>query len=382
MDQRKDAPEFDLSARASDADDALQADLSMSTPLLDTPVEAKEEVAKPKSTKKNLDAQLFNALVSPVAPVGLTGKPAIEETVKESTEEKTVTAEPVVEDDVVSMKMIQPAVPAAIDDWEPLPPLLRMAQDEVQEEISTGFQSVSKIEAPEFEIHPKQSAEPIRMTWDPAAVDAVDVLAPTEIEPPEAPSAFMAPPVVMRKKERELAPEPDSSAIVKAPEQPTGPTGSWWTIPLMCVGIATLACAVLVPAADENRRSVHELAKIERDVTYFEQQSDVNKQFLEHVSTDPTLAERLALRQLRLTRVASRVVQMPRRDDPFSMSPYALVTIDPPTPMPAYRPLAGFISTYFLDTKGQIYLVGLGVLLTAAGVILGGGAGKPMPNVE
>lgn len=151
-------------------------------------------------------------------------------------------------------------------------------------------------------------------------------------------------------------------------------TGAWWTLPLMCLGLAIVACAVLVPAADENRRDAHELARIGRDVAHFEKQSEVNKQFLEHVSTDPTLAERLAMRQLRLTRADSRIVRSPVANDPFAMSPYALVSIDPPKPMPEYRPIGGFLSRYFLDPQGQIYLTGMGILMTAAGVILGGGA--------
>jgi hypothetical protein len=169
--------------------------------------------------------------------------------------------------------------------------------------------------------------------------------------------------------------EPDNHFATAQPA--SARTGAWWTIPLMCAGIAIVACAVLVPAADDNRRAVHELARIERDVAYFERQSEVNKQFLEHVSTDPTLAERLALRQLRLTRAASAVVPLSRQADPFGMSPYALVTIDPPPAIADYRPVGGFLSKYFLNARTQVYLAGLGLLLTAAGVILGGGSRQP-----
>ncbi len=210
------------------------------------------------------------------------------------------------------------------------------------------------------------SAAPVHLT-KPSISPPSSPPAPAE-EPPEP----ISDPVEI---EAELRQQPILVVEYGATEAlPRERTGAWWTLPLMCAGLAIVACAVLVPAADENRRDGHELARIERDVAHFEKQSAVNKQFLEHVSTDPTLAERLAMRQLRLTRADSRIVRSPKADDPFSMSPYALVSIDPPKPMPEYRPVGGFLSRYFLDPQGQIYLTGLGILLTAAGVILGGGA--------
>jgi len=44
--------------------------------------------------------------------------------------------------------------------------------------------------------------------------------------------------------------------------------------------------------------------------------------------------------------------------------------------MPAYRPISGFLSRWFLDPKWQTYAVGIGLLMTAAGVVFGGGGEK------
>ncbi|HEY0010163.1 MAG TPA: hypothetical protein VGB55_15670 [Tepidisphaeraceae bacterium] len=151
-----------------------------------------------------------------------------------------------------------------------------------------------------------------------------------------------------------------------------GSTGAWWTLPTLFVGLSVVACAVLVPAADENRQALHELAKIEQEVAYFQKQSEVNKQFLEHVANDPALAERLAMRQLRMTRSESRMIHLPQRKDGFAMSPFALVHVDPPAPLPEYRSVGGLLGRWFNDTRRQIYFAGAGLLIAAAGVILGG----------
>ncbi len=356
MDERKDAPAFDLSASVSEDEDALlvePADLIApaqkssekkkpeENPQLNPPVKPVSAIVSPNPT---LDAQMFNALVSPAAPPRLT-----ESFVSDSNRDPDVKQREVAglgDADSAAVPATQVEAPSPGRVWDPaaiedesldvMPPVV---SDHVVVETTP---SQTTLDEDDFPV-----AEPFFATH---------VTQDQESHPIETHVNFaLATPVV------------ESSV-------PAGRTGAWWTLPLMCVGIAMTACAVLVPATDENRQAMHELAKIERDVDYFERQSDVNKQFLEHVSTDPTLAERLALRQLRLTRVASKIVPMPKTDDAFGMSPYALVSIDPPVPMPAYRPLGGFISTYFLDSKGQIYLAGLGILLTAAGVILGGGA--------
>ncbi|MGN6625005.1 MAG: hypothetical protein ACTHLN_00170 [Tepidisphaeraceae bacterium] len=165
----------------------------------------------------------------------------------------------------------------------------------------------------------------------------------------------------------------DTSAPTMIAEPPRGPTGAWWTLPLMFAGIAIVACAVLVPATDENRRAMYELAKIDRDVAYFQKQSDVNKDFLRRVSNDPTLAERLALRQLHMTLADTHLVKIPTKAEPFNRSPFALVSVEPPPALEPYRPVAGVLGEWFLDVRRQIYLAGIGLLMAAAGVIFGGG---------
>jgi len=170
-------------------------------------------------------------------------------------------------------------------------------------------------------------------------------------------------------------PAPTPSAISDVTERVVASSGAWWTLPTMCVGLCLIAASILVPAADENRRAAHELAKIDNDVAHFQKQSEVNKAFLDLVSSDPTLAERLAIRQLRLTRADARIapLQASHPSDAWDRSPGALVHVPRPAPLADYVPMGGFLARWFLDAQRQFYLTGLGILLTAAGVIFGGG---------
>jgi cell division protein FtsL len=451
-DSRTDAPKFDLTAQPSEDEDVLQAepaDLSSS----EAPAQKKKPDVKPTPPNPELDARLFNALVSPVAPVHMTERSAsaphpapLNSSLPEPVADEPAPPEATQVDptppaaaplEIVDpandafvdgpMLMVQPieeGPPPTVHDWEPLPPLLRIVAGRIESDPDRTEDDPPASGVTEFQQGTDSGSdrgpEVLAKTWDPAAVEdrpelemtpSAGALREVSVENPRLEAEALAPTLcdddmaeaeetsskdsepaglelaeplpepepLLAASQDDLDPTPDSTPVFASapdpivPDAPPGRTGAWWTLPMMCLGLAIVACAILVPAADDNRRHLHELAKLERDVAYFQKQSEVNQQFLEHVSTDPTLAERLAQRQLRMTRADSRVVQMSKDKNPFAMSPYALVTIDPPAPMPEYQPMGGFLSRYFLDTKGQIYLTGLGILLVAAGVILGGG---------
>ena len=233
-------------------------------------------------------------------------------------------------------------------------------------------------EAVELPQEPVETVIPIPVVMPPKPARAIEPR--REVKP-----LIVAPKPVVKDEPLEAAfaiEAPSLSPQVPSPKRqdPLAPTGAWWTLPLMFAGIAIVACAVLVPAADENRRATYELAKIDRDVTYFQKQSDVNKDFLERVSNDPTLAERLALRQLHMTRADTHLMPLPGKADPFNRSPFALVSVDPPPALEPYRPVGGLLGDWFLDLRRQIYFAGFGLLLAAAGVIFGGG--EPIAVIE
>ena len=69
------------------------------------------------------------------------------------------------------------------------------------------------------------------------------------------------------------------------------------------------------------------------------QQIQVNQEFLKKVSDDPTLAQRLAERQMKVIPEGEHVVDL--MHEPEGMSPFQLVNVAPPAPLPPYRPVGG-----------------------------------------
>src|SRR5438552_17840202 len=105
---------------------------------------------------------------------------------------------------------------------------------------------------------------------------------------------------------------------------------------MLCFGIAILACCLLIPAADDNRRLVWERERLKLDLEQIHKQVDVNGQFLKCVGDDPTLLERLAQRQMKLVRGGTSVLDLKSDGATGDMSPYLLLSIPPPPPMPEY----------------------------------------------
>ena len=101
------------------------------------------------------------------------------------------------------------------------------------------------------------------------------------------------------------------------------------------------------------------------------------------------LAERLAQRQMKMVREGTSVLELKNvhhanaswgggggaglRD---SMSPYLLVSVPPPAPMPPYQPVGGTLARVCRHPKSQLYLTGVGLMLMACGLVLGFSRGK------
>jgi len=147
---------------------------------------------------------------------------------------------------------------------------------------------------------------------------------------------------------------------------------SAWTIPLMCAGIALIACCLLIPSADENRRLAYEGIKLKADLEQLERQVSTNDEFLKRVADDPTLAERLAQRQMKMVREGTAVLEL--KSQPLrSGSPFQLVTLPPPAELPPYRAVGGTFAQMCRQPKAQLYFIGSGLLMLAIGVVLGHG---------
>ena len=150
------------------------------------------------------------------------------------------------------------------------------------------------------------------------------------------------------------------------------PTGAW-TIPLICIGMALIACCLLIPAADENRRLAYEAQELKADLEQLQKQAQMNDQFLKRVSDDPTLAERLAQRQMKMVREGTSVLELKGQALRANLSPFLLVTLPPPAPLPEYQPLGGRFASLCRHPRTQLYMIGGGLFMIAVGLVLSHG---------
>jgi hypothetical protein len=103
-----------------------------------------------------------------------------------------------------------------------------------------------------------------------------------------------------------------------------------------------------------------------------QKQVATNDEFLKKVQSDPTLAQRLAQRQMKLIPAGTKVLDLdeasPTKDD---KSPFLIVSVPPPAPMAPYQPRGGWFSEMCRNGRSQLYMIGGGLMLVAAGLVLG-----------
>jgi hypothetical protein len=153
-------------------------------------------------------------------------------------------------------------------------------------------------------------------------------------------------------------------------EQPSAAPSGGWTVALICIGMAIIACCVLVPAADENRRIAYESLKLKADLEQIKKQIEVNDEFLHRVAEDPSLSERLAQRQMKMVREGTSVLTLRSQPLGREMSPFELVTVPPPPDLPPYQPVGGLLASMCRNPRAQLYSMGAAMLLIAAGLVL------------
>lgn len=181
-----------------------------------------------------------------------------------------------------------------------------------------------------------------------------------EVPPPSA--AFSSPP-----------PSPDSDSDY---EPFSSERGGWWTIPLLCAGIGLIACCLLIPQADKNRQLAYEKEKLRRDLDQLQRQIQVNDDFLKKIAEDPNLTQRLAQRQMKVVREGSAVLEFKDPRNSENVSPFLLTHLPPPDPLPSYQPVGGRFAAMCRNAKTRLRILGVGLMLVAAGMILGGSPRK------
>ena len=144
-----------------------------------------------------------------------------------------------------------------------------------------------------------------------------------------------------------------------------------WCIASLCAGLALIAACVIIPQADINRRLAYERQRLEQDREQIQQQVAVNAEFLRRVQDDPQLAERLAQRQMKVIRKGTAILDLKEDPTRAEMSPFLLVNVPPPAPLPDYKPIPGVLSSLCLNPKRELYVLGAAIMLVATGLVLG-----------
>jgi cell division protein FtsB len=190
-----------------------------------------------------------------------------------------------------------------------------------------------------------------------------------DLDPLTEPFAFeTAAPVAEEEPRMASIPDPEKAV---AEQVPALPERGGWIVSLLCAGIAIVAVCLLLPLAEENHQLAWQREKLKTDLTQLQQQVEINDQFLKKLTEDPTLAERLAQRQMKFIRKGTTILDLPDGGKE-EMSPFQLVTLPPPNPIPAYQPLGGALSAVVRNPHLRLYLAGTGLMLLAAGLVLGG----------
>jgi hypothetical protein len=176
-----------------------------------------------------------------------------------------------------------------------------------------------------------------------------------------------------------LAPQTSASTETDADydiqsSAPAVSTGGGWTIPVMCLGIGLIACCVVIPQGESNRELRYEQQLLQANLQHVQKQLAVNDAFLKSVMDDPTLAERLAGRQIKTIRKGQTIVPLKQVSDGGDMSPFALVAVAPPPAIPPYHPARGTIADLCNNARSRLYLLGISMGFVAVGLVMGFGA--------
>jgi len=148
-------------------------------------------------------------------------------------------------------------------------------------------------------------------------------------------------------------------------------SGGGWTLPLLCAGIALIACCILIPLADQNHQLVYRREQMQQDLDQLKRQIATNDEFLKKVADDPALAERLAQRQMKVVRQGTAVLEFRNHAGREQASPFLLMAVPPPPPLAEYKPIGGKLAQLCRNPRGRLYTTGAGLLLIAAGLVLG-----------
>jgi len=157
----------------------------------------------------------------------------------------------------------------------------------------------------------------------------------------------------------------------------SAPDGRAWSIPVMCLGLGMLAALLVIPQVDQNRQLVRQVARLEVDLAHLEAQADANRQFIQRLSSDPVMIERIAQRQMNLIREGTEALRLDNDPAALDRSPFSLSKLPPPPPLEEERTIGGRLAALARHPSLQPWLLGVSIMVIATGLVLGATPRRP-----
>ncbi len=79
---------------------------------------------------------------------------------------------------------------------------------------------------------------------------------------------------------------------------------------------------------------------------------------------------------MKIIRAGTKVLTL-KGEGETEMSPFQLTNLAPPPQLPPHQSRGGMLAAVCYNPRSRLYLIGAGLLMTAAGLVLGLGARSP-----
>jgi|GEM_PF-6549045 len=135
-------------------------------------------------------------------------------------------------------------------------------------------------------------------------------------------------------------------------------------------GLVVIGLAVLLPAREQNRKLVHSIAQMQAEVDFVDRQIDINRQFLDDVTHDPELVERLLMRQTNRMQDGKAALDLHAAPTDFSASPFGIMRLNAPPPPVPYRSDVPSWLEWTTTSSSRFIGISLGLFGVASALIL------------
>jgi len=165
---------------------------------------------------------------------------------------------------------------------------------------------------------------------------------------------------------------------VSSPAEAGTSSSGLWALPLLALGLCLVACAVLIPAAEENRLVEAERRRLVAEVESLRKKAEMNEQFLTRLHHDQRLVERLR-RRLRPPGPDENVAILASHGGAsrWALSPLAMLEPAPVEAEPPPAIVTGVLADWCRDDRQRLIVLGVGLMAVLVALLAGGSRTSP-----